>query len=162
VVAHVVDLHDVRVPQTRYCFCLAQEPREFMRPGVRAAEEHLERNGAVEAQVPGLVDDAHAAAAEDRLDLVTRDLRQGRLVRWVYGRLGGGREEGVEVGPEAAHLPPAVADHRQQLGARRADLLRRDLRVKELVKQLLDARVVGHGATSRGSRRVWRARFSEQ
>jgi hypothetical protein len=57
----------------------------------------------------------------------------------VWGRLDRWREEGVEVGPEAAHLLPAVADRRQQLRTVGADLFRRGVRVGEFVEQLLDS-----------------------
>ncbi len=36
----------------------------------------LRATEAVEAAVPGLVDDAHAPAAEQRLHVIARDLRQ--------------------------------------------------------------------------------------
>jgi hypothetical protein len=81
VVAHIVDPHDVLVPQAGDHLGLALEARPLVRAGVGAGQEHLERDGAVQAQVPGLVDDAHAAAAEHCFDLVARDAREGRLFR---------------------------------------------------------------------------------
>src|SRR5262249_37177451 len=81
-----------------------------------------------------------------RLDLVARDARQRHSPR-RRGRLARRREEGVEVGTEATQLPPALADHRQQLGTRRADPFQRGLRVEEYLERLLDARVVRHGAS---------------
>ena len=76
VVAHVVDLDDVRVPQARHRLRFALEPRPLVRPGVGAGEQHLEGDEAVEPQVPGLVDDAHAPAAEQGLHLIAGDPRQ--------------------------------------------------------------------------------------
>ena len=43
--------------------------------GVAAGQDHLEGDEAVEADLPGLVDDAHAAAAELAEDLVARQHR---------------------------------------------------------------------------------------
>src|SRR5262249_25534085 len=117
---------------------------QVLRPGVRAGEQHLDRDGSVEAEVAGPEDDPHAAAPDHLLDLVARELRQGQPLRRLRGRPTRGRGEGVEVRPEAAELAPAAADGGQQLGARPADLFRRDVRVEEFVNQLLDARVVGH------------------
>src|SRR5262245_4593537 len=110
VVANVVDVHDVIVPKTRNRLSFTLEPCELLRLGVGAAEEHLQRDQTVESEMPGTKNDSHAATAEHRFDLVARDLRQGwplpplreQLVRW--------REEGVEIGPDPAHPPPAVAD----------------------------------------------------
>ena len=41
-----------------------------------ASRDHLESDGALEGQVPGLVHDAHAAPAEHPLNLVAGDLWQ--------------------------------------------------------------------------------------
>jgi serine/threonine-protein kinase len=43
---------------------------------VRARQEHLQGHGAVEARVPSLVDDAHAAATQYSLDFVAANPRQ--------------------------------------------------------------------------------------
>src|SRR5262245_41603807 len=58
------------------------------------------------------------------------------------------REEGVEISPQPADLPPAVAHYGQQLRGRRTDLFRRGVRVEQFVEQILDARVLDHGARS--------------
>jgi hypothetical protein len=75
VVAHVVDPHDVLVPQARDRLRFVLEACPLVRAGIGAAQEHLQRDQPVEAQVAGLVDDAHAAAAEHGLHLVARDMR---------------------------------------------------------------------------------------
>ncbi len=80
-VAHVVDAHNVLVPQARDRHRFPLEPRQLVWMGVVAGEEHLQGHGAVESQVPCLVDDAHPAAAEHRFDLVARDLGESRRVR---------------------------------------------------------------------------------
>ena len=43
---------------------LGLEPRQFLRSGELAAQDHLEGDGALKAALPRLVDDAHAAAAQ--------------------------------------------------------------------------------------------------
>ena len=43
---------------------LALEPLPLLRLGVGAGQQHLQGDGPVEAQVPGPIDDAHAAVAE--------------------------------------------------------------------------------------------------
>ena len=62
--AHVVDLHDVRVPQPRHHLRLAREPLALGPGGEGPGQRHLEGDGAVEPQVHGLVDNPHAAAAQ--------------------------------------------------------------------------------------------------
>src|SRR4051794_18561277 len=46
-----------------------------------AGQHHLERDGAFQGQMTGLVDDAHAAAAEYALDHIAGDGRRRRLGR---------------------------------------------------------------------------------
>ena len=58
--------------------------------GVGAGQDHLQGAGAVQADLPGPVDDPHAAAAELALDLVAGDGRRGAVGRWGVG-LGGER-----------------------------------------------------------------------
>src|SRR5436305_1731964 len=102
-VADGVDLHYVRVPQPRHRLRLALESLPLVRPGVRAGQRHLEGDDAVEAQMPGPEDDAHAPVAEHRLDLVARYLGQRRFIlrrrREAPARPGHAREPGVEFGP---------------------------------------------------------------
>ena len=56
-VAHIVDLHDVRVAQARHHLRFALEPRPLVRSCVRPGLQHLEGDDAVQAQMPRLVDD---------------------------------------------------------------------------------------------------------
>ena len=51
--------------------------------GEVAGQDHLEGHGAVEVLLPGLVDDAHAAAAELALDFVLAEVGKHR-----HGRTG--------------------------------------------------------------------------
>ena len=53
-------------------------------PACRAGQDHLEGDEALEADLPGLVDDPHAAAAEDLQDLVARHGGPGGAL-WAAG-----------------------------------------------------------------------------
>ena len=110
------------------------------RPGVGAGDEHLEGDQAVESEVPGLVDDAHAPVAEERLYVIARDPRQVAVQSAEQASdrhlatSSEHRKERIELRFDGAHLPPAAADFRQQLGAVAADLLRAAPGVGDLVK----------------------------
>ncbi len=78
VLADLVDLHDVRVGQPRDRLGLAAEAHRLRRAGRRIALDHLDGDDAVEAVLPGLVDDAHAAAPQLPQHLVAGDDRAGR------------------------------------------------------------------------------------
>ncbi len=80
-VTHVVDLHDVRVPQPRHRLRLALEPLPLVRACVRAGERHLQCNDAVQAQVAGPEDDAHATPAQQLLDFIAGNL--GQIRTWL-------------------------------------------------------------------------------
>ena len=75
-VAHVMDLNDVRMPQACDGFRFPHEAFSIGGTAVGAAEQHLQGDDAVEAQVSGLVNDAHAAATKYLLELIARDLWQ--------------------------------------------------------------------------------------
>src|SRR5438477_374209 len=77
-----------RVAQAGDGFGLDLEAEAVLRRGVGAGQEHLEGDDAVELQVAGLVDDAHAAAPQLAEDLVARHGRQRPPG-------GGGRGEGL-------------------------------------------------------------------
>ncbi len=76
VLADVVNLDDVRVPQPGDRQRLAPEALELLRGGVRPGEDHLQGDDAVQAPLPGLVDDAHAAAAQLLQNVVSFDRRK--------------------------------------------------------------------------------------
>jgi hypothetical protein len=76
VFGHVVNLHDVHMPQTCHGFRFALKPCEFVRRRIGIGEQHLQPHGSVKAQVPGFVNDAHAAVAEHGLHFIARDSRQ--------------------------------------------------------------------------------------
>src|SRR5206468_7784702 len=144
--ADVVKLYDVRVPQGRDRLGLPLEPFPLVRDGGAAAEQRLDGDGSVEPEMPRLEDHAHAAAAEDRLDLVAGDAREGVFLQRPGGRVVRSGKQGIQVGMDPVHLSPAVADDGQQLRPRLADLFRARVRVEEPVEQLLDSRIVGHDA----------------
>ena len=90
--ADLEDLHDVLVLQRRDRLGLAPEPLPLGRPGVRPGQDHLQRDGAVEGELPGLVDDAHPAAADLPDDLVAGDQRRGEIDRRHVRRAWAGAE----------------------------------------------------------------------
>ena len=148
-VAHVVDLDDIGMPQTGPHSCFPQEAFSRLPTGMRTGQQHLEGDRAVEAHVPGPVDDAHAAAAHHLQDFITRDPGQfgrGRRRRWAAeGRVGLRRQEkGIQLGVAGAFPLPTPMDLRQQLGAVAAHLFRRPLRVQQFFEQLADARITVH------------------
>ena len=80
VLVDIVDRTDMGMVQGGGGAGLTPEPLQRLGILGKPPWQELKGDGAVEAQVPGLVDDAHAPAAEDRFDRVARDLRQGRRV----------------------------------------------------------------------------------
>ena len=59
---------DVRVPERADSPCLGGEARKGVRIIERAGHQHLERNGALEAEIRGQVNGAHTALPEPSLD----------------------------------------------------------------------------------------------
>jgi hypothetical protein len=146
-VAGFVDLHDVGVTQAGDRLRLAQEPLEFLRLGVSAGQQHFHGDWSLEAHVPGLVDDAHAAAAQHFLHFITGDSRQvgRRLRRWRgTGRLG---KELADLGLEGTQPLPTGPDLRQQLRARAAGFFGGGTGIEEFLKQFLHTRTVGHSGS---------------
>ena len=64
VLADLVDRHDARVVEQGDGLGLVLEPAQLVVVGQDAGLDHLEGDGPVEADLAGLVDDAHAAAAQ--------------------------------------------------------------------------------------------------
>ena len=85
VLAHLEHLDDAGVPHAGGEFRFDAEARSLLLAGGVARKDHLQRRGTVQGQVPGLVDDAHAAAADFGEDLVARD---GHAHRGAGGRRG--------------------------------------------------------------------------
>ncbi len=72
-IAVLVDLDDTRVLDPGDGARLDVEPGDLVVRGVGPGQDHLEGDEAIEPDVPGLVNDAHAAAADLGEDLVARD-----------------------------------------------------------------------------------------
>ena len=88
--ADVEDLDDVGVLELGDGLGLGQEAGGGLGAGVRAGQDHLQGDDAVEPDLAGLVDDAHAAAAQLAHDLVAGDGDRCRANgRCQAGRIGG-------------------------------------------------------------------------
>jgi len=75
VLADLEDLDDVGVLQPGNRLGLGAEAGQGVRTGVTAIADHFQRHNAVEPDLPGLVNEAHAALAERLQDLVARHHR---------------------------------------------------------------------------------------
>ncbi len=91
VFADLMDLHDVGMLQTGDRFRLDLEAGQIRLAGVTAGQDHLQGDEAMEFVLPGLVDDAHAAATQHAKDVIARD---GGQARWSRLRTGGVRSGG--------------------------------------------------------------------
>ena len=82
VLADLVDGDDVGMHEPGGGLGFGPETRPVRFAGQVAAEDHLERDGPIEAELPGSPDDAHAAAAEfgDDLEVAKRRRRAHGLV----------------------------------------------------------------------------------
>ena len=153
-ITDVVKLHDVGVGQSGHRHHLALEALLLIRPGVGAGEKHLQSDGAVQSHVPRPVNNAHAAVAEYGLHFVARRPGQDRFVVQVGSgrcvRAQGRWEKRIQFALEAANALPAAADLWQQLQTVAADFFRRRVVVQERVEQLLQPRIVAHGASFSG------------
>ncbi len=69
-IADRVNLHDMGMMKPGDRLCFGEEPCRGLGRGVDAGEDHLERTGAVQLHLPGLVDHPHAATAQLVDDLV--------------------------------------------------------------------------------------------
>ena len=87
VLADLEDRHDARMVEVGRRLGLGVEALDVGLVGELAGEDHLERDGAVEADLPGLEDDAHAAAGDLADDLVVAEVADAG----GFGRAGCGR-----------------------------------------------------------------------
>jgi hypothetical protein len=99
VLVDMVDLDDVGVVELGDGLGLGQEAGGGFAAGVGACQDHLEGDGAVEPDLAGLVDHAHAAAPQLVHDLVSRDGRGSAVDALPRGVTGAGH--GVRVGRRA-------------------------------------------------------------
>src|SRR3954447_21950558 len=152
-VAHVEDLHDVRMPEARHRLGLAGESRALRRPGISPGAHHLDGDRAVELLVSGPVHDAQPAGAEAAPPLVAGDLREvaarPRACRAdVVRRRAGPGEDVIEQGLDPAEPLPALADVRKEFRVIRAGGLGRQARLQGVLDQFPDAKVIGHPSAS--------------
>src|ERR1700719_797420 len=82
VVARSVYLDDVRMSQPRNGLGLAQESFPFHDMSRRAGQQHLDRDDAIERQMPGLINNSHPAPPKNALDLVVGNAGHLRLGTW--------------------------------------------------------------------------------
>src|SRR5262245_22587617 len=75
VLAYLVDLDELRVLQARDRFGFTAKPGQLLGAGVSSGQDHLQGDDAVEAELPGLVNYRHPAAAEPAEDFVAGNLR---------------------------------------------------------------------------------------
>ena len=87
VLADLEDRHDPRMVEVGRRLGLGVEALDVGVVGELAGEDHLERDGPVEAHLPGLEDDTHAAAGELADDLVVAEVADAG----GFGRAGCGR-----------------------------------------------------------------------
>ncbi len=122
--ADLEDRHDVGVVEPGDGLGLVLEPADLVGGGEPGGLDHLQSHRAVEAELPGLVDDPHAPFAQDALQLVVaevadagpgRETRAGRTVQRggvrCVGEPGGGvrgrRIEGWLISASHLGLGPA-------------------------------------------------------
>jgi hypothetical protein len=139
-----MDLHDVGVLQASDGLRLDAEAGQVCLAGVCPRQDHLEGHDAVQLDLPGLVDDAHAAAAQLTQNLVARRrcpgwegrgcpilriecLPQlgGEVRPLCQGRDGTGGVDSLDQSAELAELPDAAFQLGAKLGLVRAQLCRR-------------------------------------
>jgi hypothetical protein len=85
--ADLEDLHDARMLHLGDGFGFGAEAGQVLRAGVHARQHHLQRHQPIQAQLPRLIDDPHAAVADHLEDFEAGDVRQG----------GGGQRRGAGV-----------------------------------------------------------------
>ncbi|OAI41122.1 hypothetical protein AYO40_03835 [Planctomycetaceae bacterium SCGC AG-212-D15] len=76
--AHFMDLDDVGMLQSGDGLGFRAKPNQFLARRVLRAENHFQRDHALQIEMKRLVDHAHAAAAQDAQDLIADDARQAR------------------------------------------------------------------------------------
>ena len=125
VLADLVDGHDVRVVEVGRRLRLGAEALHVGRRRQLAGQDHLEGDDAVQAHLPRLVDDAHAAAGDLLQQLVVAEVAHrrprghGRALPGCQGRRGAERlgqaAKLVLVGEEGPQFPGEVGVPAQQL-----------------------------------------------
>jgi hypothetical protein len=78
VLADFMDLHNVRVLQAGHRLSLGPKALPLPFASMAAAQDHLEGDHPLQGEMPGFVDHAHGAAAENSLDVVAGNSRGRR------------------------------------------------------------------------------------
>src|SRR3954469_23614307 len=120
--AHLEDRHDAGMIELGRRLRLGAEATDLGRAGELPGEDHLQRDRAVEADLPGPVHDAHPAAGDLRLALIVAEianrgpgrgaLRRGgipRIERERFDDRHGDATGPVHAGPDGAGRSWAVA-----------------------------------------------------
>jgi len=103
--ADLEDLHDVLMLEPGDGLAFRAKAGETDGVGVGTGQEHLESDDPVQVLVASLVDNAHAASAQDAEDLVAGDLRPGWIDEFGLGEwrirngIGGGGVAVAEAQP---------------------------------------------------------------
>ena len=100
----------MRVLQAGHRFRLDLEAQPFCWAGVLDGADHLQRHDAVGLELPGLVNDRHAAAAQLAQDLVAGHCGQGALGSGTFGPRRGRTGAGPASVPSAAAARPGSRD----------------------------------------------------
>ena len=148
VVAVVVDLDNPRVLDLGDGVGLGVEPSDLVGGGVRPGQNHLQRDQSIQSDVPGFVDDAHAASADLRDDLVTRhvhprpasDRRPVAGPRRRYDRRGLSRPPGPRRRPSPRCPAPSSTPAGDPSSRPRRPFERCVLRPAKHVQRLIHAR----------------------
>ena len=99
-IADFVNRQDVRVIEGRGGARFVQEAAHPLRIAGELGAQHFQRDRAAEGRIDGLVDLAHAAAAQQVLDLVAADA--------AAGGQGHAEETLLHNGPMTSHRPPSL------------------------------------------------------
>jgi hypothetical protein len=145
--ADLVDGDDAGVFQRRDGLGLVLEPAELGIVGQDTGLDHLEGDGAVEAELAGPVDDAHAAFAQGTPQLVVAEVADAGAA----GQLGA---VAVAVGRRQGQLGGPV--HRRELGrrARQPGPIQRPLGLRRVGRPVEGLGRVAHAARGRRPQRA--------
>ena len=77
VLVDLMNLHDIGMLQVSDGLGLGSETHRLDRPGVGAAQNHLQGDDTIELHLPGFIDDSHAASPQFLQHLVSGNLQSG-------------------------------------------------------------------------------------
>ena len=108
--ADIVHLHDVGMLHFGEGFRFGLEAGELSITGKLASENHLEGDDAIESNLPGFVDDTHAAPAQFTEDFIPSD---GRVIRPRLTRRGRNRRRFSQPSLRAERGGSGLVRHRR-------------------------------------------------